>query len=200
MKRFTLFICFVFFSAYSYSQEVLLDSAELSKARIFTSIKEAMKDPDKVYKLDLSKHKLDSFPVEITKFKNLQVLNLRKNKMVDIPKEIGDLTHLQWLDISRSEVVNLDPALGNLVHLKYLEMSRNDIETLPRTIGSLKELEQLIMWDNNLHKMPDEIENLKNLKLLELQDIAMDAEMQEHIQSLLPNTKIRFSPACSCKF
>jgi len=199
MRKLILFIYLVLVVCSSNAQDVLLDSVQLAQARTFTNLKEALKEPDKVYKLSLVHQKLDSLPKEIVKFKNLQVLNLRGNRLTEIPKEIGTLTHLQWLDMSRNKIVSVDDALGDLIHLKYLELSRNDIERLPPTIGKLVELEKLIMWDTNLNDVPDEIQNLKNLQFLELRDILMTPETQDRIKALLPDTKISFSPTCNCK-
>ena len=199
MKKIILFIYLGLLGYCSYGQDVLLDSVQLAQSRTFTNLKEAMKDPDKVYKLSLIHQKLDSIPKEITKFKNLQVLNLKGNKLTEVPKEIGTLTHLQSLDMSRNKIVDVDSALGELINLKVLDLSRNDIEKLPATIGKLINLKQLILWDTNLADVPDEIQNLTNLQILELRYIMMNQDTQDRIKGLLPNCKISFSPSCNCK-
>jgi leucine-rich repeat protein SHOC2 len=198
MKKIILLFIFgmLFFGVMA--QDVLLDSAALSKEHIYNNLKEALKNPDKVYKLDLSHHKLDSIPPEVYQFKNLQVLNIKANRLTEVPEEIGVLTHLQRLDMSRNNIVTVDPALGKLVNLIHLNLSQNEIEMLPKDIGKLVKLEELVMWENNLNDMPDEAKGMINLKKLSLEVIAMNQETQDHISSLFPKIKVKFSPSCTC--
>ena len=69
----------VFCTSKLFSQTVLLDSLTLDTMRAYTSLEEALKNPEKVIKLELRRKKLKSFPMEILKFPNLQYLDLTKN-------------------------------------------------------------------------------------------------------------------------
>ena len=57
----------------------LLDSLSLDTTTAFTSIDQAMKNPEKVVKLVLKREHLKAFPKEIFQFTNLQYLDLSKN-------------------------------------------------------------------------------------------------------------------------
>ena len=75
--------------------------------RTFTSIKEAMKDPLAVKKLDLQGKKLTRFPHKIIKCRNLEVLNLSNNQIDSIPKVIGKLTKLKKLHMSKNRLIHV---------------------------------------------------------------------------------------------
>lgn len=177
---------------------VLLDSSALMNEITYTNLKEALEHPDKVYKLNLSKHKLIAFPEEIMQLKNLQVLNLSKNNIKEIPKEIGTLTHLQVLNISKNRLENIPQEIGKLTNLVSLDLGRNKIVDVPKEIGNLNQLELLDLWDNDISLIPDEIKNLTNLKVFELRGILFSDDEPARLKELLPNTKINLSPTCDC--
>lgn len=183
----------------SYSQTPLLDSLTLDTLTAFTSISEAMKDPDKVIKLELKRKKLKAFPKEIFQFKNLQYLDLSKNDLTEVPPEIGELKDLQILILSKNEIETLPKEIGELKMLQYLNVNQNEIGSLPPQIGSLVSLKNMDLWSNNVDKFPPEIKNLKNLLVLDLRVILIPDEEQQHLQELLPKTKIYFSPYCKCQ-
>ena len=51
----------------------------------FTNLEDALKNPESVKFLSLSKNRLKTFPVEIMKFSNLEYLDLSKNKLTTLP-------------------------------------------------------------------------------------------------------------------
>jgi leucine-rich repeat protein SHOC2 len=176
-----------------------LDSITLDTLQGYTSIQEALKEPDKVVKLVLRKNKLKVFPPEIFKFKNLQYLDLSKNSIKEIPAEIDTLKNLQVLMLSKNNLESLPKEIGSLINLRILNVNQNEIAELPPQIGDLENLEVLDLWDNNISDFPSQISYLKKLKMVDLRAILIDEEAQQHIQSLVPGTKIFFSPSCKCK-
>ncbi len=186
------------FNHFSYSQYVM-DPEELSHAKTFYSIESAMQQPDSIFRLDLSRKKLKSFPAELFLFKNLQWLNLCRNQIALIPDSISIFKSLQELDLSKNNLSQIPSAIGALKHLTVLKLNRNKITSLPEETGNLINLEVLELWDNELDTVPDEVRNLKSLKKLELRGILFSDAQQQRIVSLLPNTKILFSPSCACK-
>jgi Leucine-rich repeat (LRR) protein len=195
-------ILFLFLACVSFktvAQTQLLDSLSLDTLTAFTSLSEAMKDPDKVIKLELRKKKLKEFPKEIFQFRNLQYLDLSKNSLKEIPAEIAELKNLQILILSKNELETLPKEIGELKMLQYLNVNQNEIGSLPPQIGSLLNLKNLDLWSNNVDKFPSEIRNLKNLLVLDLRVILIPDAEQERIQALLPKTKVHFSPYCKCQ-
>jgi hypothetical protein len=167
---------------------------------IYRSLAEASVNPEKVFRLNLSKSRLDSFPMQIIAFKNLRELDLSKNKIVEIPPEIGELVNLERLNLANNKLIHLPPEIGNLINLVFLGLNRNVLEDLPPTIGNLQNLEVLELWDNELDDIPDEIAQLQNLKRLELRGILFTEEQQHRIDTLvIKSAKIYMSPSCNCK-
>lgn len=193
-------ISLIFFLLYSLlSNAQLLSDSELERQTVYTSINEAVKNPGKVYKLDLSKKKLRKIPIEVFSLYNLQELNLSKNKLESIPSEIGNLTNLQKLNISANKISKLPSTIGNLTNLKELIANRNNINELPPEVGNLINLEKLDLWSNEIDKLPFEISKLQNnLKVLDMRVILINAEKQKAIIELLPETFIYFSKSCNC--
>jgi Leucine-rich repeat (LRR) protein len=200
MTKFRIVLVFIFCVLASQSiGQTLLDTLALKNQKTFKSLAAASNQPDSVFKMDLSKQKLKDFPVEIRKFKNLQVLNLSRNRLRDVPAWIGELKNLQKIDLSNNKLKELPDSIGSCGNLIYLGLNRNIIETLPRTIGRLEFLEIIELWDNEIISLPDEMKHLHNLKTLELRGILFSQEEQDQIHNLLPDTDVFFSPSCNCK-
>jgi Leucine-rich repeat (LRR) protein len=197
-RKFVLIILLVIAVNNISAQQALLDSLTLDTLTAFTSLEEALKNPEQVIKLELRKKKYKAFPPEIFKFKNLQYLDLNKNNIKEIPPEINQLTSLQYLSIARNNLLELPNEIGALTNLYYLNLNQNDLEALSPTIGNLEKLRNFDLWSNNLSRFPEEMKNMKDLRLLDLRVIMIPDAEQTRIQGLLPNTKIFFSPYCKC--
>jgi len=166
----------------------------------YSSLEEALKQPDSVYILKLKREKLTQIPKEIFLLKNLKVLILSINKLNDIPDEIDSLKFLEELDVSSNKFTHFPKAITRLTKLKTLKIFRNEIPELPKEIGNMKNLNQLVIWDNPLTNLPDEIGKLKNqIKQLNLSlTLIRDKNVIEKIFNLLPDTKIEFPSPCDC--
>lgn len=175
------------------------DSLTLDTMAAFTSIQQAIKQPEKVVKLILRKQKLKEFPKEILLFKNLQYLDLTKNSIKELPHGIDSLHNLEVLILSKNDLEQLPKEIGRLKMLRNLNVNQNELTSLPPEIGNLDNLEFLDLWSNNIDTFPEQIGNLSKLKVMDLRVIMIDEEEQQHLQGLLPKTKIFFSPGCRCK-
>ena len=189
----------VFSFNYKAQSQNILEPEELQQAKTFFSLQEAMLQPDSVFKLSLKGKKLKEIPKEVFTLHNLQVLNLSRNNIKEIPADISKLKSLQELDLSNNGLTNLPPQIGELMNLTKLKLNRNEITSIPPEIGNLINLEVLEMWNNELDTVPDEIKNLVHLKVFELRGILFSDDEQRNIHSLLPETKVYFSPSCACK-
>lgn len=180
------------------AQQTLLDSLTLDTLTGFTSLEEALKNPEQVIKLELRKKRLKNIPPEVFQFPNLQYLDLSKNSIAEIPADIAKLKNLQYLSIARNHLVEFPVEIGELSNLYYLNANNNDLVAITPGVGKLEKLRNFDLWSNNIERFPDELQGMKALKILDLRVIMIPDAEQTRIQSLLPNTKIFFSPYCKC--
>jgi Leucine-rich repeat (LRR) protein len=202
MKKLLFSILLLLFASAAKAQSgspALLDSLTLDTMPAFTSLSDALKQPDKVVKLVLRKQKLDSFPEAIYQFKNLQYLDLSRNNIREIPDSISRLKNLQVLHLSRNNIEYIPRTIGDLSELRILNINQNELYVIPPQIGRLKKLQVLDLWSNNITVFPDELKDISgNLKVLDLRTILINRETQERIKAMLPQTKVYFSPPCKC--
>jgi leucine-rich repeat protein SHOC2 len=181
-------------------QGQLLDRLALDSVRTFRSLDRALKNPEAVYRLDLSGQKLKQVPEEIRQFTNLNALDLGRNKIKALPPWFGELVHMQELRLARNRLVEFPVSICAMVHMKRLDMSRNALVGLPPCIGRLTELVSLDLWSNDLVDFPEEMENLKALRYLDLRAIQFEQPEMDHIEQLVPRAKVQFSAPCNCGY
>lgn len=176
----------------------LLSQPALDSVRTYRSLEQALKEPDKVYRLDLSGSKLKEVPDGIRVFTNLNALDLGGNKLKAVPEWLGEFAYMQELRIAGNKLEHFPEAICRMGHLKRLDMSRNRITGLPPCMGRLKELVSLDLWSNDLADFPEEIEGMEALRFLDLRAIMFEQPEMDRIQELLPRAKVSFSQPCNC--
>lgn len=171
-----------------------VDSVQYKK--IYTSLAAAKKEPLKVYRLNLSNLPTDSFPVDLSKFKNLWYLCLNNDHLEFIPSSVGDLQNLRVLELNGEEFKTL-PAefsklknleelylnvnkkmdltsnvklLSGLPKLKILHLEGDGITKLPSNFAKLTHLEKLYLNNNGFTGVPPEISMIKSLKYVDMQN------------------------------
>jgi len=200
MKLKVFFLAFnllwlLFFNAFGQSETEI----KLSDLPVYSSLKDALKNPDDVYRLKLKRVKLDSLPVDIFKLTNLRELSINNCKLQVINENINQLSHLYYLDVSKNKLVSLPDQLFELKNLKILIISRNRIDRLPENIGNAAQLELLDAWDNPLYVLPESIKKLKDsLKMIDLRQVPVKESEFEAMQALLPDTEILITSFCPC--
>ena len=176
----------------------LLPATALDSVRTFHSLESALKQPDMVFRLDLSHQKIKDLPEEIRRFKNLNALDLGRNKLRTLPDWLGELQYLQELRVSRNKLAEFPAIICRLTQLKRLDLSRNAITGLPECLGGLDQLVSLDLWSNDLAVFPPDLEGMKALRFLDLRVIQFSPEEMERIKELLPWAAIYFSQPCNC--
>lgn len=92
--------------------------------KVYYSIAEALKEPEKVRYLDLSMNKLVTFPMEIVQFKNLECLDLSFNRIPTLPPELTQLTKLRYINLMGTRyMAKVPPVLGKLPSLEVVDLS-----------------------------------------------------------------------------
>lgn len=129
----------------------LLSAEELQRTPWFYSMTEAMREPEKVYKLSLTRQKLKRLPANIImRFPNLQVLNLSHNKIKEVPDQIVQLENLQILILHHNKLRNMPADMRDLDELRELYIGYNRFIQIPAWVGGLGKLRQLDVTSNQL--------------------------------------------------
>jgi len=177
----------------------LLKKSQLDTAKVYTNLSQALLHPELVYRLDLSRKRLKTFPDEILTLSNLNDLRLNKNKIQVIPNEISRLPFLQKLECVHCELDTITPGILQLPHLRHLDLGDNYIRVIPQEIDRLEKLELLALWDNPINVYPQTLGNLRNLKMLDLLHNQMNGGTQDRLRTLLPATRVVLSAPCRCE-
>lgn len=199
LKNILLLVSLLLLITFPLSSQVLTYS-DLLKEPVYTSIKKALENPDKVYRLKLkgSLHS-DSLPDVIFQFTNLQELSVTRSKITKLNHRINELQYLVYLDVSNNRLVTLPNEICDLKFLQYLIINRNMIYELPRDIGKLSRLKMIDAWGNQFYKLPESITLLKDhLKILDILQIPIKEEEFLEMKRLLPHTEILYTPVCPC--
>lgn len=192
------------------------DSSIVNKE--YRSIEEALKNPDQVYRLDLSNQNI-FVPNDVwSKFINLEYLSLKNDHLKELPSEIGTLKKLKVLDLSGndfivlpksfSELYNLEELFLNeerrfnldenievlslLPHLRILHLENDQLNKLPKKIYRLNHLESLYLNNNKFKEFPTELKEMPNLKYLDFHDNKLSPLELQNFQSQNFGIKIRF--------
>ncbi|MCS6822005.1 MAG: hypothetical protein NZ551_09055 [Microscillaceae bacterium] len=173
-----------------------LNEDELNQQPDFKSLEEALKRPEKAYRLDLSEKGLKEISdiQQLTRLQRLyldknpelnwaktfealselpllQELGLSENQLKVLPSEITKLKSLKaiWLDFNPQ--LQIEPTIDLLAELPQLQelfLQSNQIKLLPENIGKLKNLKRLALGYNQLKEMPFKIAGLQQLEVIEL--------------------------------
>jgi leucine-rich repeat protein SHOC2 len=176
----------------------LLSQTVLDSTREYYSIESAMKEPDKVYRLQLTKKKYKVLPEEIRQFKNLNALDIGKNKLKELPEWLGELVFMQEFHAPQNKFGTMPDVVCKWPHLKRLDMHQNEITGLLPCMGELTEVISLDLWSNDLEDFPDELKGMEALRFMDLRVIQFDQGEMTHISELFPKVKIFFSQPCNC--
>lgn len=200
-----------------YMYLLFISSSIFGQNKEFTSIEEALENPEMVFRLNLNNQTIKLTDEEWQKFVNLEYLSLKNDQLKELPRGIGKLKTLKTLDLSGNnfktlpnnftKLVNLEELylndeknlnlaktlkmLAKLPKLKSLHLENDNIEALPKEILRFKNLEHLYLNDNILKKIP-QVETLNHLKYLDLKNNNIKPELQD-MKNLNFGFKINFN-------
>ena len=128
--------------------------------------------------IDLGGRNLITIPVELKRFKNLEVLNLGNNNLSN-PDELREfleaLPNLRKLDLE-GNLFKTFPIVPDFCVLTHLYLANNNFKEIPESLKKIQTLHILDMQENSLFNIPEWIEELTELYELDLSD--------NHIQQL----------------
>lgn len=165
---------------------------------VYTSLKEAVKNPMAVRRLSLVKMKLGKVPSEIFEMENLEELDLSRNRIRVLPPAIAQLRKLRILKLQKNQLESLPEETGQLRRLEILDVSRNPLYRLPESLGKCSSLRQILAWDTNLSDLPATLNQLENLQEIDLRVILFSREDMQRLSEAFPRIRIHFSGECHC--
>lgn len=194
IKYKSLLIILFTFLGYTTIAQTDADSTDVNKE--FTSLEEALKNPQKVYRLNLSNQAFQIPDSAWLKFTNLQYLSLKNDHLKQIPDGIGYVKTLKVLDLSGNDFKVLPPTFVNLINLqelfinddKYFNLDKNmdllssfpklnslhienvGLKSLPESLFKLERVESLYLNNNQFKEFPIELNGLKRLKYVDIHD------------------------------
>lgn len=190
-----LIAVFFILSLHAMNGQTAADSS--AKNKEYKSLEEALRNPTKVYRLDLSNQNFKMLSDTIwDKFENLEYLSLKNDHLKELPAGIGNLKNLRTLDLSGndfkvlptsfSRLKNLNEIYLNdekemdfnkslvvikgLPNLKVVHLENDDLKVIPESLLYLTQLETLYLNNNLFNKIPMELKELKKLKFIDLHD------------------------------
>lgn len=153
------------------SQSILGQSEDKSKE--FTKINEALKNPEKVYRLNLSNQEIKWSTIDWSKFKNLEYINLKNDHLKEIPVGLTKIKSLKTIDLSGNDFKKLPESFSNLINLEEVYLNDEKNIDLPKTLevlAKLPNLKSLHLENDNLSSLPSEMLLFKNLEFLYLNE------------------------------
>ncbi|MDZ7605279.1 MAG: leucine-rich repeat domain-containing protein [Cyclobacteriaceae bacterium] len=194
-----LFFSLVLFSFFIQSLRAQSTADSIQMKKEIVSLEEALNNPEKVYRLNLSNQNIQIPDTIWSKFTNLQFLSLKNDHLKQIPNGIGNLKNLQVLDLSGNDFKVLPSTfsrlskleelflndeknfqfeknitiLSNLPSLRFLHLENDGLKRLPKSFYNLNQIQSLYLNDNKFKEVPKELIDLKNLRYLEMQNNAI---------------------------
>jgi Leucine-rich repeat (LRR) protein len=146
---------------------------EKATSKTYNSIEEALRNPENVFRLNLSDQKVLLTNEDWKKFTNLEYLNLKNDHLKEIPAGITSLKSLKIIDLSGNDFSELPASFTNLINLEEIYLNEEKNIDLPKSLSllsSLPKLKTLHLENDNLSILPSEIYKLNNLENLYLND------------------------------
>ncbi|RYU95779.1 leucine-rich repeat domain-containing protein [Emticicia agri] len=109
---------------------------------------QACDKPDTVKTLMLNNLALESFPMVVFRFKNLEKLDLSDNYIEKIPKSVSKIKNLKFLSISNNPIYDNKLKFKKNTHIKDLNLQYTGISYLPRSLAKNRNLEVLFLGNN----------------------------------------------------
>lgn len=144
----------------------------------FYSIKNALKNPDKVetlYILPRTKN-ISKFPDEIFSFPNLRVLIIIGQDIPSIPDQIVKLKKLEFLNLMDNDISEIPSSICNCQKLRELFIGGN-ITSFPDCLKTMKSLKHLSIKSNNVNYLMEDLRDFENLKTANF--YSMDSVLDE---------------------
>lgn len=157
------------FAIFGLTSNGLIAQYDVNSNKWFTNLQDALSEPDRVFKLDLSGQGLREIPKEISILTNLNELRIKDNLITSIGEELAENTRLESIDLSGNQLESIDfnNLSQNALNLKFLILRENSLVSIDGSLNKMKFLSYLDLGGNFIENIDDDI-LLKYLKVLVL--------------------------------
>ena len=94
----------------------------------YTSLEEALNDPQAVCVLNVGGQNLSAVPKDINKLTNLETLYLHDNNLSDLPGELSALAKLTYIDLGKNKFTQIPEVVFELKNLQFFDFNSNILE------------------------------------------------------------------------
>jgi Leucine-rich repeat (LRR) protein len=118
---------------------------------VYTDIKEASKNADQAYRLEITggEQFLDKkFATKVSSLHSLMALRIKDNGLNNFPNEFLRLRTVVFLSSSGNAFTSLPDSMGMMSNLKYLELHQTNFDTIPEGVYGLPRLQSLTIGNN----------------------------------------------------
>tara|TARA_B100000676_G_C17846027_1_gene715533 strand:- start:51 stop:740 length:690 start_codon:yes stop_codon:yes gene_type:complete len=124
-----------------------------------------LKKLKKLYVIELKNNNIDSFPEEISSFRNLMYIKSSGNSLKKLPQSLGFTPTIKSLILHHVSIDSLPNSFNKLGSLMELEIQINNADTFDvgDRLSGLYNLKTLMIYKSNLKSFPIGLD--KNLKL-----------------------------------
>ncbi len=157
------------FGFFGLASNGLIAQYDVNSNKWFTNLQDALSEPERVFKLDLSGQGLREIPKEISLLTNLNELRIKDNLITSVGEELAENTRLESIDLSGNQLESIDfnNLSQNALNLKFLILRENSLESIDSSLNKMKFLSYLDLGGNFIEEIDDDIQ-LKYLKVLVL--------------------------------
>jgi len=189
-----LFFCF----SLSTTNAQFLSDAQLDTAYVYSSVEEAMANPENVFVLRL-KVKRGEIPPQVFDFPYLHILEMKRGKITSLSDDFKRLEYLISVDLTRNEIESFPPVLLEMPQLEVLRLGKNPINRVPEQITQMTGLQVLDLWSTQVQQLPVVIGEMQSLREVDLRMIEISQAEQDYLSELMPEVQFYFSVPCNCR-
>ncbi|UTW61311.1 leucine-rich repeat domain-containing protein [bacterium SCSIO 12741] len=166
-KYLVLPILFLFINVMALAQQYTKYPMDVQRV-VFTDLNEALKDPERVFRLKLSGQKMGEVPESLLVFKNLQMLWLDSVGLKEFDLEKGTFKNLLFLSLMGNQLTDLKIPPGCMSDLNQLYLDDNQLTEFPDVANPFIAITTLSIRQNKITQIPAPCEEWKHLRFLYL--------------------------------
>jgi uncharacterized protein YwqG len=144
----------------------LYPAEKLSELPQFDDLASALKNPQRVIRLDLHRPEESAQLERVAELSNLQSLSISLAKLDHLLPRLPEMKDLQDLSFQACNLAVFPDCIFQLPNLYSLSLGNNHLRELPVAIADLVKLQELRLAQNELESIPDSIGKIKGLSIL----------------------------------